>query len=40
MSVLYAGGLVFDGGGHTLEGHGVLVEEGRIARLATGLLRR
>lgn len=34
MSVLYSGGLVFDGEGHVLEQHGVLVDQGRIARFA------
>jgi imidazolonepropionase-like amidohydrolase len=34
MAVLYAGGLVFDGEGRTLDGHGVLVEGERIRRVA------
>ena len=34
MKTLYAGGLVFDGDGNTLEQHGVLVEAARIARVA------
>lgn len=34
MTILYAGGLVFDGDGSTLEDRGVLVEDGRIARVA------
>lgn len=34
MATLYAGGLVFDGEGHALDGHGVLVDGARIARVA------
>jgi imidazolonepropionase-like amidohydrolase len=34
MATLYSGGLVFDGTGTRLEGHGVLVEGGRITRVA------
>ena len=34
MELLFAGGPVFDGGGGLLKNHGVLVQEGRIARLA------
>ena len=34
MSTLYAGGNVFDGDGNLTEGHGVLVEDDRIARIA------
>ena len=32
--ILFKGGLVFDGAGSRLEGQGVLVEDGRIARIA------
>lgn len=34
MATLYAGGLVFDGTGRLLEGHGLLVEGAAIARVA------
>ena len=32
QQTLFIGGLVFDGLGKTLAGHGVLVQDGRIAR--------
>ncbi len=35
MSILYSGGLVFDGQGEIHENHGVLVDEGRIERFAS-----
>lgn len=34
QQTLFIGGLVFDGLGKTLAGHGVLVQDGRIARVA------
>ncbi len=34
MGTLYRGGRIFDGAGATLDGHAVMVEDGRIARLA------
>ena len=33
QQTLFIGGLVFDGLGKTLAGHGVLVQDGRIARV-------
>ena len=34
MTTLYQGGRVFDGLGKMIDGHGVMVENGRIARVA------
>ena len=34
MGVLYDGGLIFDGAGNTLSGHGVMISDGRIERVA------
>ena len=34
MATLFTGGKVFDGKGTLLEGHGVLVEDGKIAQVA------
>lgn len=34
QQTLFIGGLVFDGLGKTQAGHGVLVQDGRIARVA------
>ena len=34
MTLLFSGGLLFDGSGNTLPGQGVLAEQGRIARIA------